>query len=1144
MSISQTSTGGIKAIDSSSVHRITSGQVVVDLQTAVKELVENSLDAGATSIEIRFKNFGLKSIEVVDNGSGISEADFDSIGRKHHTSKLSAFHDLTTLTSFGFRGEALSSLCALCETVTVTTATVDKAPMGAVLELDKRGEPKSRGKGVRQRGTTVLLVSPFAPLPVRRKELERNIKREFGKALTLLNAYALGPCCGLGVDLTRKAVRLSVTNQPEKGAKTTHISLPLSTSNGSTPSLRTVRAGTTALWGSKALDGVIDLELEFDVPKIKAKVKGRKSKANDEDEVEETFKISVQGLISSPTPTPGSGSTPRPGTAGRTATDRQFFYVNGRPCTMNKIQKAINETYRSFLPSNSTSGQFPFIIIDFSIPGDAVDVNVTPDKRTILVHAEAELCTRMKDALEKLFALSRSTYGVNDMRLLPKSASLDSRPSNQGSQAMTRSASVGVSLGRGTQENDVDELADDSGKEQEVMGPPRSISKRLSLPAHVTSMSAEQTVHRPIPTASLSDSMDADENGSMVIDGPISHQPISDRSSPEPPALPPVKKPHAPLVPPIVLDTSSASWQGPKNSFGRPVDLNFATMDSGPVSGNAVTPAGASKDGEDEQDMEPPRKKRKSALTTSDDDRAVDSDEERERPQNRKGQNNILQSSAVRDNLSSGGTRIRTVSNPQQAKLTDLFKSKTTRKELRSQLAGFARSGSKVMHKSSDTEEEELEDDQNDGRILVDGKRAQSPSAPTATQKPAQSLFLPEEEEDNSMVVDTSDDLLDAPSSGNTLDNSASSTISLSTHLTTPPGSSSVLNSNPDKASELLDLTLDDDDDSPILLLSSDKTDQPEAQDGTLHRPEVIRTQASQSSDGDVHLRFDLSGISQRWSKLHSLLQDAQADCASHNQQRKVSESRLTTEAGISTADAKASEVALSRVISKEDFGEMEVLGQFNLGFIIVRRRKRGGAPEEDTTEAPQDLDDLFIQTTSIKSQKLFKPRTLELTASDELIALENMDILRLNGFELGIIGGSHEDDDDVEMLETDESQQNRANRKLNLVAQPVSKSTVFDMRDLEELIQMMHDHPTGQMVRCSKARAMFASRACRKSVMIGMPLTKGQMSTVVAHMGTMDQPWNCPHGRPTMRHLFDMANIQPSRNNKARRDVNWAEFT
>jgi len=118
---------------------------------------------------------------------------------------------------------------------------------------------------------------------------------------------------------------------------------------------------------------------------------------------------------------------------------------------------------------------------------------------------------------------------------------------------------------------------------------------------------------------------------------------------------------------------------------------------------------------------------------------------------------------------------------------------------------------------------------------------------------------------------------------------------------------------------------------------------------------------------------------------------------------------------------------------------------------------------------------------------------------------------------------------------------------------------------DLEELIHLLQDRPTGQMVRCSKARAMFASRACRKSVMVGMPLTKGQMTTVracvslprfinrpfliavqvVQHMGTMDQPWNCPHGRPTMRHLFDMSNInsdtKPSP--RVRKKVNWSTF-
>lgn len=87
----------IQPINSSSIHKITSGQVVVDLQTAVKELLENSIDAGSTSIgatiqcsvrpdtdlilEIRFKEFGLKSIELIDNGTGIARTNYTTVGK-------------------------------------------------------------------------------------------------------------------------------------------------------------------------------------------------------------------------------------------------------------------------------------------------------------------------------------------------------------------------------------------------------------------------------------------------------------------------------------------------------------------------------------------------------------------------------------------------------------------------------------------------------------------------------------------------------------------------------------------------------------------------------------------------------------------------------------------------------------------------------------------------------------------------------------------------------------------------------------------------------------------------------------------------------------------------------------------------------
>lgn len=151
-------------------------QVVLNLATAVKELIENSLDAGATTIEIVLKEYGSELIRVSDNGRGIHPDDFEALGTysnyfcclwklypeiintrrvlrlgvriicfapyfraalKHHTSKIKNFSDLVGVETFGFRGEALSSLCAVSEMIVMTRHENENC--GSKLTFDRLG---------------------------------------------------------------------------------------------------------------------------------------------------------------------------------------------------------------------------------------------------------------------------------------------------------------------------------------------------------------------------------------------------------------------------------------------------------------------------------------------------------------------------------------------------------------------------------------------------------------------------------------------------------------------------------------------------------------------------------------------------------------------------------------------------------------------------------------------------------------------------------------------------------------------------------------------------------------------------------------------------------------------------------------------
>lgn len=178
----------IKLLSEDTITKIAAGEIIENPASIIKELVENSIDANATSITIEIKNNGKDLIKVTDNGDGFDKRDLSLAFKRHTTSKISSIEELDEALSLGFRGEALSSISSVSDVKIITKNEDDL--IGIISDVDKSGNLLNKDEIVTNRGTTIFAKNLFKEIPVREKYLDSK-NYEISKTIDIINRLAL-----------------------------------------------------------------------------------------------------------------------------------------------------------------------------------------------------------------------------------------------------------------------------------------------------------------------------------------------------------------------------------------------------------------------------------------------------------------------------------------------------------------------------------------------------------------------------------------------------------------------------------------------------------------------------------------------------------------------------------------------------------------------------------------------------------------------------------------------------------------------------------------------------------------------------------------------------------------------------------------
>ncbi len=328
----------IRVLDERVVSQIAAGEVVERPASVVKELVENSLDAGASQISVEVRGGGVGLIRVTDNGSGIPSAEAKLAFDRYATSKVSSIDDLESISSLGFRGEALPSIAAVAQ-VDMTTCT-DGESTGDYLRL-KDGvivDQKSQGH---PQGTTVTVRNLFRRVPARLKFL-KSTTTENSHIANVVSQYALAfPEVKFDLSIDGRAV------------------------------LRTPGGG-------RIIDSIIEvhgLEIAKNMAEIGSGEEGWKDKKN-------SSPTRITGMISSPT-------------ISRANREYISFFVNRRWIGSRSLTWAVEEAYHGLL----MQGRHPIATINISIPPSEVDVNIHPTKAEVKFQNERAVFSAVQKAV-------------------------------------------------------------------------------------------------------------------------------------------------------------------------------------------------------------------------------------------------------------------------------------------------------------------------------------------------------------------------------------------------------------------------------------------------------------------------------------------------------------------------------------------------------------------------------------------------------------------------------------------------------------------------------------------------------------------------------------------------------------------------